>query len=122
MKLPSSSSVVERPQIEDNVSTTDQIAEEQAASGGKSSFIAGMAGELLSLVSPGKKSSKDEKSKNKSKKEQQAKIDHMAKYDDLTGLPNRSLMMDRIDQAITECKRWKTKFGLIMIDIDNFIP
>ena len=73
-QLPSSSSVVERPQVEDNVSTTDQIAEEQAASGGKSSFISGMAGELLSLVSPGKKSSKDEKSKNKSKKEQQAKI------------------------------------------------
>ena len=43
-------------------------------SGGKSSFISGMAEELLSLVSPGKKSSKDEKSKNKSKKEQQAKI------------------------------------------------
>jgi len=48
------------------------------------------------------------------------KIRHMAYHDALTGLPNRMLFMDRIDQAISRAQREKGRFALLYIDIDHF--
>lgn len=48
------------------------------------------------------------------------KIRHIAYHDVLTGLPNRMLFMDRIDQAISRAQREKTCFALLFIDIDHF--
>lgn len=48
------------------------------------------------------------------------KIRHMAYHDTLTGLPNRLLFNDRIEQAISRATRNKTRFALLFIDIDNF--
>ena len=48
------------------------------------------------------------------------KIRHIAYHDSLTGLPNRMLFMDRIDQAISRAQREKTQFALLFIDIDHF--
>lgn len=50
----------------------------------------------------------------------QRKIQHLAYHDSLTGLPNRMLFMDRIDQAISRAKREQEKFALLFIDIDHF--
>ena len=41
-------------------------------------------------------------------------------HDHLTGLPNRILLMDRLESSIHRAKRNKTHIALIMIDIDNF--
>gem|GEM_PF-2212186 len=41
-------------------------------------------------------------------------------YDDLTGLPNRALLLDRIGQAAVRARRRNAAFGLIFIDLDNF--
>ncbi|NVJ62291.1 MAG: EAL domain-containing protein [Gammaproteobacteria bacterium] len=50
----------------------------------------------------------------------QDKIAHMAKHDDLTGLPNRSFLMDRLEQSLLLAKRHK-RFGAVMfIDMDLF--
>ncbi|HEY9050612.1 MAG TPA: EAL domain-containing protein [Gammaproteobacteria bacterium] len=48
------------------------------------------------------------------------KIRHLAYHDSLTGLPNRLLFNDRIEQAISRATRNKTRFALLFIDIDHF--
>jgi len=47
-------------------------------------------------------------------------IRHLAYHDVLTGLPNRMLFMDRIDQAISRARREDSKFALLFLDIDHF--
>jgi len=47
-------------------------------------------------------------------------IRHLAYHDVLTGLPNRMLFMDRIDQAISRAQRENSKFALLFLDIDHF--
>ncbi len=41
-------------------------------------------------------------------------------FDQVTNLPNRYFVIDRIEQLIKSSKRVKTIFGVIFIDIDNF--
>jgi diguanylate cyclase (GGDEF)-like protein/PAS domain S-box-containing protein len=48
------------------------------------------------------------------------KILHQSTHDILTGLPNRLLFQDRIEQAIIHATRYKTKFALLFLDLDNF--
>ncbi len=45
---------------------------------------------------------------------------HMATHDALTGLPNRSLLQDRIGQAITYANRTQREVALLFIDVDRF--
>lgn len=44
----------------------------------------------------------------------------MALHDQLTGLPNRRLLEDRINQAIKYAAREQNSFALIFIDVDDF--
>ena len=44
----------------------------------------------------------------------------LAHYDQLTGLPNRTLLLDRLKQAISVSKRGKSKVALLFIDLDGF--
>ncbi len=48
------------------------------------------------------------------------KLHHLAHYDALTGLPNRTLFMDRVHQAEAWARRTKHKFALLYIDLDKF--
>jgi diguanylate cyclase (GGDEF)-like protein/PAS domain S-box-containing protein len=48
------------------------------------------------------------------------RIQHLAFHDVLTGLPNRSLMADRISHSISRAERGGKKFAVMFIDIDNF--
>lgn len=54
------------------------------------------------------------------KKELEREIQYLAYHDVLTGLPNRVLFQDRMQQAIGQAKRDKTKFALLFIDLDGF--
>ena len=47
-------------------------------------------------------------------------IRHMAHFDSLTSLPNRILLMDRLEQALAISQRNQSKTGVIFIDLDNF--
>ena len=47
-------------------------------------------------------------------------IEYMAYYDHLTGLPNRTLFLDRLNQAINMAKRNEHLLGIILIDLDGF--
>ncbi len=41
-------------------------------------------------------------------------------YDQLTGLPNRALMLDRLEQSMLQARRYDRAVAAIIIDIDNF--
>jgi diguanylate cyclase (GGDEF)-like protein len=45
---------------------------------------------------------------------------YLAQHDFLTDLPNRMLLRDRIDQAISRAKREKLHLALLFLDLDNF--
>lgn len=47
-------------------------------------------------------------------------IRYQANYDQLTGLPNRALFMDRLSRLVIESRRMKTNVGLMFIDLDGF--
>lgn len=46
--------------------------------------------------------------------------ERLATHDPLTGLPNRTLLLDRLDQAILRSRRQRTLVGLLFIDLDGF--
>lgn len=48
------------------------------------------------------------------------KMAHTLQYDQLTNLPNRFLLMERINVEMGQCKQNKNKLGLILIDVDRF--
>ncbi|MEO6365708.1 MAG: EAL domain-containing protein [Luteimonas sp.] len=51
---------------------------------------------------------------------QQAQIVHRATHDELTGLPNRTLLLDRLQQAIASAARFGRGVGVAFVDLDNF--
>lgn len=44
----------------------------------------------------------------------------LATHDNLTGLPNRALLFDRLEQIIRSSRRAKQRFALFFIDLDDF--
>ncbi|MCE0492717.1 EAL domain-containing protein [Vibrio salinus] len=54
------------------------------------------------------------------RKEHEDKITQLAYYDSLTLLPNRRLLVDRLNQSIAMCDRNSFYNALLFIDIDNF--
>jgi len=52
--------------------------------------------------------------------EREDKIIHQATHDGLTGLPNRTLFLDRLEHAIAAARRNGESVGMIMMDVDRF--
>lgn len=50
----------------------------------------------------------------------ESQIAHMAHHDNLTNLPNRVLLNDRLEQALARMKRQKSGFALFCLDLDGF--
>ena len=48
------------------------------------------------------------------------KISHLARFDTLTGLPNRLLLTETLGSALTEAEKWRRRCGFFMIDLDRF--
>lgn len=53
-------------------------------------------------------------------KESQKRIEYLATHDELTGMPNRTLYVDRLKQAIAKSSRSKSQFAVMFVDVDNF--
>lgn len=49
-------------------------------------------------------------------------VRHLAHYDQLTGLPNRSLFSDRLQQALAVARRDDGRMAVMFIDLDKFKP
>jgi len=50
----------------------------------------------------------------------QERVQYLAYYDDLTGLPNRTLLEDRLTKALADSRRQKYKVALLFLDLDRF--
>ncbi len=54
------------------------------------------------------------------RKKAEAEIEQLAFYDSLTGLPNRRLLLDRLNQALARNRRSHRHGAVLFIDLDNF--
>jgi len=50
----------------------------------------------------------------------QKQLEHLSKYDSLTGLPNRALMMDSLDQSMKLASRHNDKLAIMFLDLNGF--
>ena len=54
------------------------------------------------------------------KRESDEKIAYLARYDTLTGLPNRLMLTEALGEAMRYSAQWKTRCAFLMIDLDRF--
>lgn len=55
-------------------------------------------------------------------KEHERHLQHIAHHDALTGLPNRLLLADRLDQALAQARRSGDTLAVLYLDLDSFKP
>ncbi len=48
------------------------------------------------------------------------RLAHLAQFDALTGLPNRTLLQDRLSQAVVQSRRRQDHAGVLFVDLDRF--
>ncbi|MBC7454687.1 MAG: amino acid permease [Massilia sp.] len=48
------------------------------------------------------------------------RIEYLANFDPLTGVPNRNLFMNRLEQLLVQARRSHSRVGLLFLDIDRF--
>ncbi|MEZ5710724.1 MAG: EAL domain-containing protein [Blastomonas sp.] len=53
-------------------------------------------------------------------RENSEKIARMARFDNLTGLPNRLQLTEALNIAMRDAERWNGRCGMMMIDLDRF--
>ena len=53
---------------------------------------------------------------------ERAQIHHLAVHDPMTGLPNRHLLFERLEQRIALAARYSSTFCLVFVDLDRFKP
>lgn len=53
-------------------------------------------------------------------RESSEKIAWLARYDTLTGLPNRLMLMEALADAMRYAEQWRTRCAFLMIDLDRF--
>ncbi|GFO58303.1 hypothetical protein GMST_06280 [Geomonas silvestris] len=54
------------------------------------------------------------------RKENEERINRLAYYDNLTGLPNRSMFLERLHQCLAQAGRDGDALSLVFLDLDNF--
>ena len=53
-------------------------------------------------------------------KEAQARLDYLESHDELTGLPNRKVLRDRLTHAVARAERTNTQVGVLLVGLDRF--
>ncbi len=53
-------------------------------------------------------------------RESSEKIAYLARYDTLTGLPNRLMLTEALGDALRYAEQWRTRCAFLMIDLDRF--
>ncbi len=76
-------------------------------------------GLVLSIVFAARRS-RESRRLLQDKLETHGQIEQLAYFDALTGLPNRTLLLDRLQQAIARCRRENDQLAVLFIDLDGF--
>ncbi|MCW9089471.1 MAG: EAL domain-containing protein [Gammaproteobacteria bacterium] len=74
--------------------------------------VTGSDGQILHFISTGKDIT--------DLMEAEERLHHLATHDPLTGLPNRDLMLDRLQQSLVNAGRNQSFISLAVLDIDRF--
>jgi diguanylate cyclase (GGDEF)-like protein len=82
--------------------------------------IVTLAGLMNRMVNSIRTSNKQLKQQHQELLEQRKTLHYQANYDSLTGLANRYLFEDRLEQSLVKCKRNGSTMALLFIDIDHF--
>ncbi|MBI2703978.1 MAG: EAL domain-containing protein [Actinobacteria bacterium] len=53
-------------------------------------------------------------------RESESRLEHQATHDELTDLPNRTLLFDRMEVGLARARRNGTRIAVLYLDIDNF--
>lgn len=56
------------------------------------------------------------------RKQAELQMAHLAQHDSLTGLPNRLLFHDRLEQALHYCSRHQRQLAVLLLDLNKFKP
>ncbi|TXT41358.1 MAG: sensory box protein, partial [Comamonadaceae bacterium] len=75
-------------------------------------LVCGVAGEKLGLVGV--------IADITAQRQHQQQLEHIAHFDPLTGLPNRLLLADRLQQALIQCQRKNNMLAVAYLDLDGF--
>jgi len=54
------------------------------------------------------------------RKQYEFQLEYQSQHDALTGLPNRNLLADRLNQVISRVQRHDSLVGVVFLDLDNF--
>lgn len=54
------------------------------------------------------------------KQQAEVNLEYIAYHDELTGLPNKALLIDRINQSIETASRYNNQLGILFLDLDRF--
>jgi len=54
------------------------------------------------------------------KKRVEERLEHLAHHDHLTGLPNRKLLLDRLNLALARARRYSAPLAVLFVDLDGF--
>ncbi|WP_147694437.1 diguanylate cyclase domain-containing protein, partial [Vogesella mureinivorans] len=54
------------------------------------------------------------------RKRAEQELRYLANYDTLTGLPNRSLLSERLARAVVRARRQGTRVAVLFLDLDRF--
>jgi len=106
--------------------TEKKVIHEQKTENGKSQFIELTAsplfnakGEVDAIIELGNDLT-EHMLIHQQLEQQKNRLNHQAHHDALTGLPNRVLFIDRVDQAIKLAKRERSIVAVLFLDLDRF--
>ncbi|MGA8111966.1 MAG: EAL domain-containing protein [Acidobacteriaceae bacterium] len=76
--------------------------------------------ELAQLVTSFNAVLRELRETNRARQAAEARLQHMALVDDMTGLPNRRLLADRLSQTLAKARREQRMVALLHMDLDGF--
>jgi len=62
------------------------------------------------------------RAREQERERQRRAMEHLALHDTLTGLPNRFLLLGRLEQALTSAQRHGSRLAVLFLDLDGFKP
>jgi diguanylate cyclase (GGDEF)-like protein len=102
--------------LQGRISRADALFEERAVQAGRIADIGTLVTILIAFVTLILLRNRVERERRRFEE----KLQHQVLHDDLTGLPNRRLLKDRLDHALARSNRRREPLGVMFIDLDGF--